>query len=165
MRKTTMALAAGLLLGASACGSEDVAASSSSTSSNTAAATTTSEAPRSTASATPTPTVRSVPPAPLFVGGSAGLETLHSTALEVAGGEAWGHVVAIERIRNVVLMLRTDWTTATVDQEQANLICAGVYTWMRDSGGYGSSSGVTSRAFDTVGLYDNTPTGESVLVC
>ena len=63
-------------------------------------------------------------------------------------------------------MLRTDWTTATVDQDQANLICAGVYTWMRDRSGYGSSGGVTtSRAFDTVGLYENAPPGESVFVC
>lgn len=162
VRKTTMAIAAGLLLGANACGTEESAASSPSSSS---AASTTSETPEPTPSPTPTPTVRKVAPAPLFIGGSEGLEELHSTALEVAGEEAWGHVVAVERIRDVVLMLRTDWTTATVNQEQANLICAGVYTWMRDASGYGSAPGVTSQPFQAVSLYENTPPGEQVFAC
>jgi hypothetical protein len=168
MRRTTMAIAAGMLLATSACGAEsDVsAASPSSTSTSTSStATSTSKARESTASTTPTPEPSPAAPTPTFVGGNVGLEGLHTTALQVAGAEAWGHVVAVERIRNVVLMLKTDWTTATVDEEQANLICAGVYTWMRDASGYGSATGVSSRPFQTVGLYENTPPGKQIFAC
>ncbi len=170
MRRTVlMVVAVGLVTALNACG--EGADSTSAGSATTTAPETKSEPARPTSSttptpsATPTPTVRHVPPVPLFVGGGAGLETLHSTALQVAGEEAWGHVVAVERIRNVVLMLRTDWTTATVDEEQANLVCAGVYTWMQTAGGYGSPTGITSSPFDAVALYENTPPGEQVFAC
>jgi hypothetical protein len=92
-------------------------------------------------------------------GDGAGLETLNATALRVAGPEAWSHVVSVEQI-GPVLVLRTDWTVANVDESLADLVCGGVYTWMRDD-----QPGGWRGRFQSAHLYETAPPGEQVFAC
>jgi hypothetical protein len=81
------------------------------------------------------------------------LDDFIASASVDAGPEAWGHTTSA-KLLGPALLIFTDWTPDTVDQDMANQICGAAYQWRLDSGPYGSGANVR-----TIALYETEDLG------